>query len=357
MRVLAIILAVLLAIAGVLFAVGYFALPSAMTVTRSIDIARPRAGVYAILDNLRTFNEWSPWSGEDAQAEYTVEGEAGVGQTAKWIDKAGGGGGGVQIITRSVDNQRVESDVNFGSLRGSVKTIWAVEKAPAGSRVTWSTASNCTANPIYVPCRYLNLMSKSAIEADYDGGLARLKTLAEQLPVVDFESLQPEFLQATPLDYAYVENDVTRDEAPEGATPDAAAELDATYSARVSTAIAESLAVVQSKLAESGATVSGPPVMVTVQADDDRMVFRAGYPYQGATPAADPRVATGHTPTGRALKFVHVGPVQAMRQTYMMIGAYLVAHRIQTNGGPWEIHVQPNGDPATQRREIYIPIR
>ena len=356
MRVFAIILAVLAAIAGVLFAVGYFLLPIAMTVTRSVDIARPRAGVYAILDNLRTFNEWSPWSGEDKQAEYTVEGEAGVGQTAKWVAKGGGMGSGSQTIVRSVENQRVESEVDFGA-RGSAKTIWAVEKGPAGSRVTWSMTSNCTTNPVYVPCRYINLMSKSAIEADYDGGLARLKTVAEQLPVVDFESLQPEFLQAAPIDYAYVENDVTRDEAPEGATPDAAAELDATYSARVSNAITESLGVVQSKLTESGAAVSGPPVMVTVSADDNRMVFRVGYAFQGAAPAADPRVATGHTPTGRALKFVHVGPSQAMRQTYLMIGAYLVAHRIQTNGGPWEIHVQPNGDPTTQRREIYIPIR
>jgi effector-binding domain-containing protein len=158
------------------------------------------------------------------------------------------------------------------------------------------------------------------------------------------------------MDYAYVENDVTRDVAPEGASPEAIADLDATYSARVRTAIDESLAVVEQRLKDSGAVVSGPPVMVTVSSDADRLVFRVGYPFQG-TPAEDPRVVVGHTPQGRALKFVHNGPAQAMRQTYVMIGAYLAAHRIQAAGGPWEIHVRPNGDPAQQRREIYIPIR
>ena len=356
MRAFAAILAVLLVIVGGLFGVGYFLLPSAMVVTRHIDVARPRAGVYAILDNLRTFNEWTPWSAADGQAEYTFEGEAGVGQTATWVSKGGGVGSGSQTIVRSVDNQRVESVVDFGP-RGSAKIVWALEKIPAGSRVIWSMTSDCTRNPIYVPCRYLNLVSKSAIEADYEAGLDRLKTLAEQLPMVDFESLQPEYLQAAPVDYAFVENDVTRAAPPEGATPDAAAELDAAYSRHVSNAIAESLAVVQGRLTESGATASGPPVMVTVSSGDDRIVFRVGYPFQGATPATDPRVAIGHTPSGRAIKFVHIGPSQAMRQTYLMIDAYLRAHRIQASGGPWEIHTRPDGDPATQRREIYIPIR
>ncbi len=356
MRWFAAILGVLLAIAGVLFAVGFFLLPSALKIERGIEVARPRAAVYALLDNLRTFNEWSPWSAADPEAEYTFEGESGVGQTATWLAKSGGIGSGSQTIVRSVENQRVESVVDFGQ-RGSARMIWVVEKSPAGALVTWSMTSDCTRNPIFVPCRYLNLFSQKAIETDYETGLERLKTLAEQLPAVDFEPLQPEFLSAAPIDYAFVENDVTRDAPAEGASPEMAAELDAVYSRRVSDAIAQSLGVVQTRLTESGATVSGPPVMVTVSADENRMVFRVGYPFQGATPAADPRVAIGHTPTGRALRFVHTGPSQAMRQTYLMIGAYLVAHRIQANGGPWEVHTRPDGDPATQRREIYIPIR
>jgi effector-binding domain-containing protein len=354
MRWFAAITAVLLVIFGALFAVGYFLLPTAMVVEKNIIVARPRAAVFAILDNLATFSEWTPWTAADPQAIYDVEGQNGVGQSATWVTK-GGIGPGTQTIVRSVDNQRVESVVDLGQ-RGAPKLVWAVEKNPAGARVIWQMTSDCTPNPLYVPCRYMNLLSRSALEQDFEGGLERLKALAEQLPPVDFEPLQPEFLQATAMDYAYVENDVTRDALPEGASPEAIAERDATYSARVRTAIDESLAVVEQRLKDSGATVSGPPAMVTVSSDEDRLVFRAGYPYTGA-PAADPRVTLGHTPEGRALKFVHTGPAQAMRNTYVMIGAYVAAHRIQVAGGPWELHVQPMGDPATQKREIYIPIR
>lgn len=357
MRWLAIVLAVVLAVVAGLFGVGYFFLPSALKVESSITVERPRAAVFAILDNLRTFNEWSPWSAADPEAEYTFEGESGVGQSATWVTKNGGIGSGQQTIVRSVENQRVETEVDFGQ-RGKAKIAWVLEKNPAGTLVTWSMNADCRRSPMFdVPCRYMNLMSKEAIEADYESGLTRLKALVEQLPAVDFEALQPEYLNAAPMDYAFVENDVTRDMAPEGAAPEAAAEADATYSARVSTAIAESLTVVSSRLAETGATLAGPPVMVTVSADEGRMVFRAGYPFQGGAPGGDPRVALGHTPSGKALKFVHAGPSQTMRQTYLMIGAYLAAHRIQAAGGPWEVHARPTGEPSAQRREIYIPIR
>lgn len=357
MRWLAIVVAVLLAVVAGLYGVGYFVLPSALKVERTIAVERPRAAVFGVLNNLRTFNEWSPWSAADPGAIYEFENEPGVGQSAKWTTKNGGIGSGEQTIVRTVDNQRVETEVDFGQ-RGKAKIAWVLEKAPAGTLVTWSMNSDCRRSPMWdVPCRYMNVMQKGAIEADFESGLTRLKALVEQLPAVDFEALQPEFLNAEAMDYAFVENDVTRDHAPEDAPPEAAADADATYSARVSTAISESLTVVAARLVETGSTVSGPPVMVTVSADQDRMVFRAGYPFQGGSPGGDPRVSLGHTPQGRALKFVHSGPSQTMRQTYLMIGAYLAANRIQAAGGPWEVHTRPTGEPATQRREIYIPIR
>lgn len=358
MRWLAIALAVVLVIAGALVGVGYFVLPSAMRVEHSIEVARPRAAVFAVLDNLRTFNEWSPWSAADPDAVYSFEGsESGVGQSAKWTTKNGGIGSGEQTIVRSVENQRVETEAEFGQ-RGKAKIAWVLEKRPSGTLVTWSMLNDCRRSPMFdVPCRYMNLFQKRAIDADYESGLTRLKALVEQLPPVDFEALQPEYLNAAPADYAYVENDVTRDVAADGAPPEAAAEADATYSRRVSNAITESLAVVQARLAATGAMISGPPVMVTVSADQNRMVFRVGYPFQNGAPGGDPRVSVGHTPEGRALRFVHVGPFQTMRQTYLMIGAYLTAHRIQPAGGPWEVHVKADGDPAAQRREIYIPVR
>jgi effector-binding domain-containing protein/uncharacterized protein YndB with AHSA1/START domain len=354
MRWIAIAIAALLALAAILFGVGYFVLPAKLVVERDIEIARPRATVFALLDNLTTFNEWSPWAAADPQAEYKIEGESGAGQTSTWVSKGGRIGSGTQKITRSLINERVETQMDFGA-RGSAKTAFVVSRAPSGSKVTWSFISDCTANPVYVPCRYLNLLTSPAIAQDYASGLARLKEIAEQLPTTDFERLAPEYVQPPAMDYAFVENDVTRDQAPPGGAGEGV-DLEAAYAQRVQTATAESFAVVEARLFEAGAQIAGPRTMVTVTTDDSRIVFRAGYPFTGPAPVGDPRVSVAKTPTGRALKFVHTGASSAMGATYQMIGAWLEAHRVRAAGQAWEVYVKPDGDLPQRRTEIYIPI-
>lgn len=356
MRWIALILAVLLAATALLFGGGYLFLPSKMVVSQSVEIARPRAAVFALLDNLHTFNEWSPWSAADPNAVYTFEGESGAGQTAVWETKGGRIGSGRQTIVRSLLNQRVDTLLDLGP-RGSTNIAWIVDRQPHGSKVTWRMVSNCTPSPLRVPCRYMNLITRSAIEKDFETGLKRLKALAEELPGVDFEPLQPEFIQARPMSYVFVQNDVLREPPPKDATPEALAQSEELYGQHVATAIAQSLGAAAARIQQAGATLAGPPVMVTVSADEDHLVFRAGYPFTGAPPPEGGGVSVGQTPAGKALKFVHVGSLQAMRQTYVMIGAYLEAHRLQADGGAWEVHVKPDGEPAQQRREIYIPLK
>jgi effector-binding domain-containing protein/uncharacterized protein YndB with AHSA1/START domain len=356
MRWFAIAIAALLALAVVSFGVGYFVLPAKLVVERDVEIARPRAAVFALLDNLNTFNEWSPWFAADPQAAYEIEGDRGVGQTATWVSKTGRIGSGSQKIIRSVANERVVTRMDFGA-RGSADTVFDIERTPTGSRVTWSFISDCTANPVYVPCRFMNLLTAPAIAQDYESGLERLKGLAEQLPTTDFERLAPEYVQPPAMNYAFVENDVTRDAVTVDATPEAAAALEAAYAKRVQTATSESFAVVEARLASAGAQIAGPRTMVTISTDEARIVFRAGYPFTGAAPEGDPRVAVGKTPSGRALKFVHTGSSSAMAATYQMIGAWLVAHRVQAAGQPWEVYVKPDGDLAQRRAEIFIPIQ
>jgi effector-binding domain-containing protein/ribosome-associated toxin RatA of RatAB toxin-antitoxin module len=353
MRWLAIVAAVLLAGAAALFGAGYFLLPSAMVVERSIEIGRPRAAVFALVSNLKTFNEWTPYE----NAEFVVEGQSGVGQNAAWASTAAAIGPGNETIVRLVENERVETVLDLG-MRHTVKSTWLLRRSPAGARVDWTMVSDCSANPLYVPCRYVNLMRFAQIERDNEGALDRLKTLAEQLPPVDFEALEPQYVQAVARSYAYVENDVTRDVAPaeDSEDPAAAAAREAAYARRVRQAIDQSLVLVRTLLTEAGAEVRPEHVVVTVSADASRMVFRAGYPFEGAAPSADPRVATGTTPSGRAMKIVHTGPSQSMAATYRMIGANMQAHRIQEAGGPWEVYAPADANGA-RRTEIYVPLR
>ena len=70
----------LIVLVAVVIVGGSFVLPSEAVVTRSVEIAAPPEKVFAIVGDLRRFQEFSPWAELDPNAKYTLEGpEYGVG--------------------------------------------------------------------------------------------------------------------------------------------------------------------------------------------------------------------------------------------------------------------------------------
>ena len=69
-------------ITGALYGVGRFLLPNALSVTRDTTIERPRAAVFAMVNDLQIAKEWSPYYARDPDAEYVFSGEGpGQGQS------------------------------------------------------------------------------------------------------------------------------------------------------------------------------------------------------------------------------------------------------------------------------------
>ena len=85
----------LIAAIAIIIVGGSFLLPAQAVVTRSIEIAAPPDKVFAIVGDLRRFNEFSPWADLDPDIKYTFEGpESGVGQKMNWTsDNADVGNG------------------------------------------------------------------------------------------------------------------------------------------------------------------------------------------------------------------------------------------------------------------------
>lgn len=63
----------LVALALILVGVA-FALPSQVTVARSIVINAPEGAVFPYVANLHKFNDWSPWAARDPQLRVTYSG-------------------------------------------------------------------------------------------------------------------------------------------------------------------------------------------------------------------------------------------------------------------------------------------
>lgn len=154
---------------------GAYMCPRIVHVERTIEIERPAASVYPYINSLRRATEWSPWAEYDPNVKMTYSGyEQGVGAKMSWSGNSKVGTGS-QEITQSILNRKVVSDLHFGEQRPA-KAALTLTTTDHGTKVVWSLDIDIGNNPI---ARYVGLSLGTKVGADYDRGLAKLKSLVE----------------------------------------------------------------------------------------------------------------------------------------------------------------------------------
>lgn len=173
----------LYAVAGLvalLLAIGLF-LPTSVHVERSVVTSASPATVYAIVSGFGRFNEWSPWFDLDPHTRYTYSGpEHGVGARMAWTSDKPEVGAGSQEIIAVEPGRSVTTQLDFGPQGQATARIEAVPEG-SGARITWAFDTSFEGDFLG---RYFGLLFDRMIGADYEKGLARLKTLAEAAPAV-----------------------------------------------------------------------------------------------------------------------------------------------------------------------------
>lgn len=153
-----------------------FLLPAQAVVIRSIEIAAPPDDVFAIVGDLRRFQEFSPWADRDPDIEYRFEGtESGLGQKMRWTSDNPDIGSGTQTIIEFDPPNYAEMALDLGKMGRSVAS-WDLVPSQTGTKVTWEFRSNLKG----IPAKWFGLMFDSWIGPDYEKGLAKLKALAEK---------------------------------------------------------------------------------------------------------------------------------------------------------------------------------
>lgn len=151
------------------------ALPSQVTIARSVVINAPESVVFFYLNNLNRFNNWSPWASRDPQLQATLAGpEQGKGARIEWTSNQRSVGRGSMEITESNPNRRVDLTVDFNGLDGT--SYYQVSPSGSGSKVIWGFAYDSGASPIK---RWKGLMLDRYVGAEYSDGLTKLKELIE----------------------------------------------------------------------------------------------------------------------------------------------------------------------------------
>jgi uncharacterized protein YndB with AHSA1/START domain len=160
----------------VAFVAGGYVLPGEAVVQRSININAPPEKVYAVVGNMKRFNEWSPWADLDPTTKYTFEGpESGVGQKMSWASNNPNVGVGSQTIVEAVENSSTVTELDFGDM-GKARASINLAAVSGGTAVTWGFKSTLKS----ASERWLGLMFDRWIGADYAKGLERLKALVEK---------------------------------------------------------------------------------------------------------------------------------------------------------------------------------
>lgn len=155
---------------------GAYVLPGEVVVQRSAVIEAPPAAVYAVLDDLGRFSDWSPWARLDRDVSYAVTGPAeGVDQTVAWQSRDWRIGSGTMTIVASVPARQVMIALDLGRL-GKATSVFDLAPAGSGTAVTWGFKAELGGNPLR---RLMGPLYGWWVGSEYLQGLANLKQLLE----------------------------------------------------------------------------------------------------------------------------------------------------------------------------------
>ncbi len=175
MRILGVVLGIVVVIAAAVV-VGGFLLPSEQFVSRSVVVEADQAEVFALVNDYRQFNRWSPWAAKDPDTKYEFSGpDSGVGAKMSWQSEDPNVGSGSQEIIEVEPGSRVRTRLTFEGFDSASYASFKLEPADTGTRVTWEFEANLDS----LIGRYMGLMMDKWVGADYEQGLARLKEIAE----------------------------------------------------------------------------------------------------------------------------------------------------------------------------------
>ncbi|WP_435622694.1 SRPBCC family protein [Flagellimonas sp.] len=172
---------ILYILGGIVLLILFLAIiaPKGYNVSRSIEIAKPKAEVFDSIRFLKKQDEWSPWNKKDPNMKKEFKGTDGeVGATSHWIGNKEVGEG-EQEITKIVDGERIESELRFLKPWKSTSDAFITTEAVGAdkTKVTWGF-SGTNKFPTSIFMLFMNM--DKAVGGDFEEGLASLKSILEK---------------------------------------------------------------------------------------------------------------------------------------------------------------------------------
>jgi effector-binding domain-containing protein len=328
---------IIITLVGIVLLAGIvgWLLPRQVHIARSVSIDRPASLVYATVNSFQLFPKWSPWQDLDPNMHQTTEGPRdGVGAKLVWSgnDKVGSG---TQIITASVLNQSVASDLDFNNM-GAAKSLMSMTADGSMTKVTWSLDIDMGANPIG---HYFGLMMDGSIGGDFAKGLGKLKSLVESMPNTDIAGFTAEEVQLTATPILLVTETTPFDSIAKG--------------------YADGYGRIGKFMAKNKLHQAGAPIGIDGDVTATGMTFDTAIPVDRGDLAGADGVSSGQSFAGKALKATHVGAYDGLRKSHDQLLAYAAAHAYALKGRTFNAFVDDPGSVPVEklRTEIFAPLQ
>ncbi|HRY32846.1 MAG TPA: SRPBCC family protein [Bacteroidales bacterium] len=305
-------------------------LPRKVHVERSLVINASGVVLFDQVNNLKNWDNWSPWHHLDSAMQvYYLGPPSGEGAVYHWESKNPDVGTGKMIIKKSVPYESVVIDLDFTQSIAEMHMNFNPEGDNV--KVVWSMDADMGRNPLK---RYLGLFMEKWIAPDFEKGLQNLKDYSEKLPYAR--------LIAEPADVAETFYVSIRDTSSM-----------ATISQKMGAFYGELMNfLVQKKLQPAGS-----PICLYYSWENNVFDMECAIPVEKAmTPEG--RILTGSLKPGKAVRVEFMGPYEQSGFAHMVAEQWLTKNNKNRSGAPWERYVtdpMAEPDPSKWLTEVYWP--
>lgn len=172
---MSVLILVAFAIAAVLIVAA--SRPDIFEVRRRITISAAPERIFNLINDFRSWAEWSPWEKKDPAMKRELKGpDKGVGSVYEWDGDRNVGKGRMEIRESSVPS-RVVINLDFVKpFEAHNRVEFTIEPEGDSSNVAWSMRGS---TPYFAKIVHLFFDMDKMVGKDFEAGLASLKAIAE----------------------------------------------------------------------------------------------------------------------------------------------------------------------------------
>lgn len=297
----------------IVLALVAFLLPRYAHVERTAQIDAPARMVFAQVNDLHQWNEWATWNQIDPEMKIEYQ-HGGIDQGAgySWESANKQVGKGSLTLTASVPYDSIAISMDF--MEGGLANSYFIFKEDSSkTTVTWAFNSDLGNNPL---SRWLGLMFKQMIGADFEKGLTNLSQLCqnikeEEIPVV-------EIVQLPETAYASINQKVSWED--------------------VGNEMSVMLQKINAMLQKESIAATDMPFCIYHSVGENEMQIECGIPVGGMFEPKE-GVSCQTRKAGKYALAYHIGSYELLETTHSAIQNWIKEHQLNVNGAPMEIYL------------------